>query len=217
MTKNDQKTTLLPEEELTKKAYDDMAHQWSGSHPVQGFWKREMQRLQQFLPGGTVLEIGSGGGQDAIELINMGYDYVGTDISPALLKLARKKSPQAEFFEQSVYDLSFPGTEPFDGFWAAAVLLHVPKHRMDEALQSIARVVKKDAIGFITMKDGKGEGLKSHSMSGKEMQRFISYWDATEFGDILRKNNYEVLEFASIPVVDRPSLWHCYFVKANSN
>ena len=60
-------------------------------------------------------------------MIAFGYDYTGTDISTGLLNEARKKVPGQSFYEMSVYDLDFPeGT--FDGFWASAILLHIPKN-----------------------------------------------------------------------------------------
>jgi SAM-dependent methyltransferase len=147
---------LLPDEQVTKSTYDALATQWAGEHSTQGFWLDEMRRYHEQLPGGKILEIGAGGARDAKELVKLGYDYVGTDVSTGLLEIARNELPGYPFFEQSVYDLDFDG-EQFDGFWASAVLLHIPKSRIDEALSRIKSVVRARAIGFISIKDGTGE------------------------------------------------------------
>lgn len=42
------------------------------------------------MPAGKILEVGSGGGRDAKDLIEMGYEYIGIDISKGLLEEAKK-------------------------------------------------------------------------------------------------------------------------------
>lgn len=147
--------SLTDEEKLTIAAYDDQATRWAGEHQTSGFWGKEMDKFQELLPSGKVLEIGSGGGRDAKELTSRGYQYVGTDASQGLIEQAQKANPQTVFLTQSVYDLDFP-PDFFDGFWAAAVLLHIPKNKIDLALGKIKSVVKPGGIGFITLKEGEG-------------------------------------------------------------
>jgi hypothetical protein len=36
--------------------------------------------------------------------------------------------------------------EKFDGFWASAILLHVPKRKIDEALGKIHKNIKKELL-----------------------------------------------------------------------
>ena len=133
---------LTPQEKLTIEAYDQNATTWAQSRNKKGDWAKEKETFKEYLPSGKVLEIGSGGGRDAKDLIEMGYEYTGTDISKGLLEEARKNNPKATFLLQSVYELDFP-EKTFDGFWACAVLLHMPKDRMSEALKSIHNVIKK--------------------------------------------------------------------------
>lgn len=47
--------------------------------------------LQRFLPGGRLLEIGGGTGEDAAFLAERGFDVVLTDPSPTMVKLATEK------------------------------------------------------------------------------------------------------------------------------
>lgn len=203
--------TLRPEELTTVQTYDQTAQTWSGVHNSKGFWATEMENFHRLLPNGKILEIGSGGGRDAKELIDLGYEYVGTDISTGLTEVARENLPNETFYNQSVYDLDFQG-EKFDGFWASAVLLHIPKDRMSEALARIKSVTVKRAIGFISLKDGVGEKVEHDEIDGKQLERFFSYWQKDEFAKILQENGYTVVDYSYHPMSEK-TRWHCFFVQ----
>jgi SAM-dependent methyltransferase len=100
-------SSLSPAEETTLQTYEKVADIWSNSYSPAGFWAEEMQRFHELLPSGIILEIGAGNGRDAKELLDLGYGYVGTDVSEKLLESARKKLPSQKFLKQSVYDVSF--------------------------------------------------------------------------------------------------------------
>ncbi len=78
---------LTAQEKQTIDAYNTHANQWAQSRRSLGKWSKENEKntFQSYLPNGKILEIGSGGGWDAQELIKAGYDYTGTDISEGLL------------------------------------------------------------------------------------------------------------------------------------
>lgn len=166
-----------------------------------------MERFHELLPKGKVLEIGSGSGKDAAALVTMGYDYTGTDASAELLKIAKKRNPQATFRQVSVYDLDFPPHQ-FDGFWTTATLLHIPKGRIDEALQRIKTQVKSGGVGFITMKAGDGE--KTDPKTG----RWFAYYSKEEFQQVLERNSYEVIEEKNRQ--GEKDWWLCFWVKVGT-
>lgn len=203
--------SLTPEELTTKQTYDQTASTWSGVHRSKGFWATEMENFHRLLPNGKILEIGSGGGRDAKELIELGYEYVGTDISTGLIEVARQNLPNEAFYNQSVYDLDFEG-EKFDGFWASAVLLHIPKDRIGETLERIKNVVAARAIGFISLKDGVGEKVERDEIDGKQLERFFSYWQKEEFARVLQENGYTVADYLYHPMSEK-TRWHCFFVQ----
>ncbi len=166
--------------------------------------------FKKLLPSGNVLEIGAGTGRDAKELIALGYDYTGSDVSEELLNIARKEVPAAKFVAQSLYDLNFP--KKFDGFWASAVLLHVPKKRIDEAFASIKSTLKPGAVGFISIKDGEGEELQKRKMGGIETDRFFCFWRKDNFDRTLEKHNFKI-EYYDHRIVTKNTHWHCYIVR----
>ncbi|CAN5199518.1 hypothetical protein BH09PAT2_BH09PAT2_03230 [soil metagenome] len=201
---------LTPQEKLTIEAYDQNATVWADSRNKQGVWGNEKNKFHQYLSHGKIIEIGSGGGRDAKDLIALGYDYIGTDISNGLLEVAKKNNPGVSFFLQSVYELDF-NPDSFDGFWASAVLLHMPKDRIDEALNSIKRILKSGAIGFISLKKGDGEKLVEGDHVGIEYKRFFSFYQKNEFTQILKNNDFEILESYEFDHSDKK--WLAFFVK----
>lgn len=206
--------SLTKKEQLTIEAYEKAPKSWSDYFNSGGGWPNELKVFKKLLPKGRVLEIGAGSGRDAKELLKLGYDYVGTEISEKFIDLAKKNSPKAKFIKMSLYDLSFP--YKFDGFWASAVLLHVPKNRIDEALSSLASNLKNNAVGFISVKDGEGEVLLQREMDGHKSNRFFALWSKDEFEKVLKRNGFTVLYY-DYRIVTTDTNWHMFIVKINKN
>jgi SAM-dependent methyltransferase len=58
--------------------------------------------------GGLVIDLGCGSGIWARRLSDEGYDVLGIDISPAMIRLARKKAPRARFATGSFLSSKLP-------------------------------------------------------------------------------------------------------------
>lgn len=193
-------------ENQTIKYYDEEAEKWASTHggrESSSYWKVEMVKFHELLPTGKILEIGSGAGKDAAALTALGYDYTGTDASNGLLKIAQEKNPNAVFKHVGVYDLNFLESS-FDGFWTAATLLHIPKDRIDQALQKIKSQVKVGGIGFISVKAGAGE------RTDPDTGRWFSYYSQRGFREVLQKNSFEVIRESTRE--GEKDWWLCYWV-----
>ena len=57
---------------------------------------------------GRIVDLGCGSGIWAKELVNSGYGVVGVDISPAMIEIARRRVPEAEFHVQSFLQFGVP-------------------------------------------------------------------------------------------------------------
>lgn len=167
--------------------YDKKAKSWQNSHSGITSRDKEILTFESFLPRGKVLEIGSGIGDDARNLINHGYDYVGIDASEELLKVAQSKNPEGKFIRMNFYELNFDDNS-FDGFWSAATLLHVRKEKIEQVLAKINKLLKTDGVGFISMMEGSGE--KEDPNTG----RWFSYYSKKEFIEILNKTGFEIVQ-----------------------
>jgi SAM-dependent methyltransferase len=58
--------------------------------------------------GGLVVDLGCGSGLWAGELIEAGYRVLGIDISEAMVELARRRAPEAEFRVGSLFEVEIP-------------------------------------------------------------------------------------------------------------
>jgi SAM-dependent methyltransferase len=203
---------LTPQEQQTLDAYNKNATMFASTRSKKKDWWEEKTKFRYYLPKGKILDIGSAGGRDANDFIEMGYEYLGIDISEEMIREAKRISPEAIFLRKSVYELDFP-KDSFDGFWATAILLHMPKTRIDEALKSIHNVVINNGIGFISLKKGEGERFVEGDQYGLPYKRFFSFWQEDEFKVALSRNNFTVLE--SYELEHSNKKWLAFFVKVN--
>jgi ubiquinone/menaquinone biosynthesis C-methylase UbiE len=199
---------LTDRERETIAYYDRHAQEWAEKRKKTtepSFWDAELKDLAKF-PKGKILELGSGSGREALELIAMGYEYTGIDASQELLKIAQARIPSSQFFHTTVYRLPFPPAT-FDAFFSWALLPHVPKHRIDEALTSLKNVLKPGATGFIAMREGQGEAQEQAT------SRWFSYYQQEEFEKILQQNGFNVVRKNKKP--SRADLvWLTFFASA---
>ncbi len=203
---------LTNKEKLTVEYYEQNADSWHKPTTNLTFQDDEIKFFKKYLSKGNILEIGCGNGHDAKRLINEGYDYTGTDITKSFIQMCQKSLPNSKFFPFSVYDLSFPRGTEFDGFWASAVLLHVPKNKIELALTQINKYIKVNGIGFISLKEGKGEQVQEVEKSrvtdqNKTFSRFFSFYAKEEFTEILTRNGFSVIDFTSSETNNNNWLW----------
>ncbi len=205
---------LSPEELKTLKSYKKIAKARQKKCADPNFWRSEFEKFRKLLPSGKVVDIGCGSGRDALLFTQGGYEYIGIDLSKEMLAGAKKLVPNADFQKMDMYAMNFP-SQNFDGFWAAASLLHIPKRNVGKVLQEIKRVIKSGGIGFFAMKEGKGEKMVQGPY--KEDERFFSFWQEDEFLKILQENGFEVLEHTKDAREYNPpkniTIWLLYFVR----
>jgi SAM-dependent methyltransferase len=117
---------------------------------------RHIERFSSFLvPNAAVLELGCGGGRDSAALIAKGLDLTPSDGSPELaaeaqLRLGRKV--QVLRFADLAADAAF------DGVYANACLLHVPRAELPAILVAIHRALRAGGVFYSSFKEGTQEG-----------------------------------------------------------
>jgi SAM-dependent methyltransferase len=130
---------------------------------AEAYAKREItsryQRLTKFLallpPGAAILELGCGAGSDSAEMLGRGYDVTPTDGSPELAEIASRRlgRPVGTLL---FHDLD--AVETYDGVWANACLLHVPRDQLANVLALIHRAIKPGGAFYASYKSGDGDG-----------------------------------------------------------
>jgi SAM-dependent methyltransferase len=116
---------------------------------------RLMAFLAQLPPGASILELGCGAGGDTAEMLARGFDVRPTDGSPEMAAVASKH------LGRTVETLLFHELDEFeayDGVWANACLLHVPRAGLPDVLARIWRALKATGCFFASYKEGDGDG-----------------------------------------------------------
>jgi SAM-dependent methyltransferase len=138
-----------------------------------------LRYLEPFLamlpPQASILELGCGAGQDTELMIAKGFKVCPTDGTPEIAKAAERRLgiPVATLL---FGDLDEDST--YDGIWANACLLHVPKAELSDILGRIHRALKTGGLFYASFKAGESDGRD-------QFERYYNYpskdWLATVY------------------------------------
>jgi SAM-dependent methyltransferase len=116
-------------------------------------------RLAVFLAllpkGGRILELGCGAGGDTAEMLAQGFDVRATDGSPEMADVASKRLGRPV---ETLLFHQLDAIEAYDGVWANACLLHVPRNQLAHVLSLIRRALKPGGAFFASYKEGEAGG-----------------------------------------------------------
>lgn len=139
------------------------------------------------LTGKKILDAGSGPGNHAEYFKQNGCDVTCIDISPEMVKLCLAKGLKAVV--DDLENLHIDGS--FDGIWAYASLLHVPKDKVRQALKSLTAHLKPHGLIGIALKEGRGEGFETHDKY-PGTKRWFTYFTDKEVKDLFA-GDFELL------------------------
>jgi SAM-dependent methyltransferase len=141
----------------TIRYYDDHADEF-----VRGTIGVNMELLYQpflaMLPeAGTILDAGCGSGRDSKAFLDRGYSVTAIDASEKMVEATNFLTGI------SAVKLQFQQMEfanDFDGIWACASLLHVPRRELDTILSAFARALCPTGVCYLSFKEGNSERLR---------------------------------------------------------
>jgi len=164
----------------TVQSYDAIAAEYAAEAAAMPEWvATEIDAFVSGLDGsGRVLEIGSGGGRDALELEKRGISVRRTDISQGFVELLRETGFEADLLDPLTDDLADPkrpGT-PYDGIWACACLIHVAREDLGAVLGRLAEATRAGGRLHASVREGDGEDVSTHG-GGAAPRRYVeTYW-----------------------------------------
>ena len=167
--------------------------------------KKPGARLVTFLKalpaGASILELGTGGGQDARFMLDQGFEITPSDGSPELAAEAGR------LLGRPVRILRFDALaieESFDGVYANAALLHAPRAALTGILARIHHALKPQGLFWASYKAGDAEG---HDALG----RYYNYLDAPglsrHYAEAAAWSSIEIDAWDGSGYDDQPTKW----------
>jgi SAM-dependent methyltransferase len=159
-------------------------------------------RLIAFLallpPRACILELGCGAGGDTAEMLTRGFDVRATDGSPEMAAVASRclgRPVETLLF----HDLD--ALDAYDGVWANACLLHVPRNELADILRLIWRALKPEGVFYASYKTGDADGRDT-------LNRYYNYpspdWLRTNYTSA---GNWSSLEIETGEVLGFDNQW----------
>lgn len=194
-----------------KETYDRIAEDWHKDHLHDDWWIQDIDTFIQKLPyGARVLDVGCGSGVKSKYLIDHGLKVIGIDISKNLLKIAESEVSQGEFKIFSMEDLDSMA-ELFDGVFAQASLLHIPKKDAGEMVKKMTRKLLSGGLLYLAVKESRegkpDEEIKKESDYGYEYERFFSYFTMPELEQYLKNADLKVVSKLRNPNKSGKTVW----------
>lgn len=134
-------------------------------------------------PRSRILDVGAGSGRDLREFMRRGFRCRGIDASPSLARLAQEYS-SAPCDVKRIEDLDEVAT--YEGIWACASLLHLPKAVLADALARLHRALVPLGILFASVQEGEGEQIDGDG-------RFFAMYTQHEFLEATAASGFEII------------------------
>ena len=123
--------------------------------------------LEMLPAGGRILDLGCGPGRDTRLFLERGFRVTAVDGSEELCRLAEAFTGHPVI--HSTFQEFRPG-ESYDGIWACASLLHLPKEEIVRVIERLSPFLREGGVFYMSFKYG--------SFSGERNGRYFT--DLTE-------------------------------------
>jgi len=140
----------------------------------------------------TILELGSGFGQDAKYIESLGYKVERTDAVQGFITLLKSDGFEAK----SVNILKDKLGTDYSLIVANSVLHHFTPQELEIILMKINESLNFQGILSFCVKKGSGESISDEILGAP---RYFCYWMPSDLKTILVKNGFEVLDLTIIP------------------
>ena len=134
--------------------YDDHAEEFIRNTSDVNMADLHRPFLEHIPHGGRILDAGCGSGRESLAFVRLGYEVVSIDASERMVEATRSATGG------DVRQMTFESAEfeyEFDGIWACASLLHVPRQELGAVLERLATALKVDGILYLSFKHGNRE------------------------------------------------------------
>lgn len=140
-------------------------------------------------PGARVLDAGCGAGRDAAAFKALGFRVTATEAAPSLAALAGRHiglPVEVKTFDQ------FTWRETFDGVWACASLLHVPRRELPNAVARLRDALVPGGVLWMSFRHGSEDRVENGRL----------FTDLDEAGATVLLDEVRDLDFLDVSLSD---------------
>ena len=142
----------------TLKYYNENAQSFASGTVSVKFTEVQDKFLEKLNPDAYILDFGCGAGRDTKYFLSRGYQVDAVDGSEQLCRIA------SEYTGIKVRQMLFQELdekEKYDGIWACASILHLPKKQLREVLKNMYAALKSKGWIYTSFKYGEFEGERN--------------------------------------------------------
>jgi SAM-dependent methyltransferase len=160
-------------------------------------------RLTQLLPQkGKLLDSGCGPGRDMIHLARKGFDVYGITLTQEEVNITQARNGLGDRVQvMDMRCLEFP-SNTFDAIWDNAAFVHIPTEAAEQVLKEYNRVLRKEGVLFLRVKEGDGELEIEASEYDNEAVRFFRLYRQAELCDLVKRSGFKIIEAETQKAID---------------
>ena len=142
----------------TLKYYNENAQPFASGTVSVKFTEVQDKFLEKLNPDAYILDFGCGAGRDTKYFLSRGYQVDAVDGSEQLCRIAREYTGlkvRQKLFQE------LDEKEKYDGIWACASILHLPKKQLREVLKNMYAALKSEGWIYTSFKYGEFTGERN--------------------------------------------------------
>lgn len=169
---------------------------------------KQYELFLKYVRQGKILDFGCGSGRDSLYFKNLGYDVYPIDGSKELCELAREYT---NLDVRCINFSDFNDKNMYDGIWACATLLHVPRNELLNILKKLRDAIKKDGHIYACFMSGYNEE------EYKEDGRYFNDLTKELFEKLSSDSNLQIVDYLESEEIEPNKYWVNYILRRKEN
>lgn len=145
-------------EQETLDFYDQNSEEFVAGTLVADMEEARSRFLACLSPKSLILDFGCGSGRDTKAFLDAGYRVDATDGSEEMCK---KASEYTGIQVRRMLFQELDACDKYDGIWACASILHLPRPELTDVIRRIGKALKADGVLYASFKYGDYEGIRN--------------------------------------------------------
>ncbi|WP_447970937.1 class I SAM-dependent methyltransferase [Nitrospira sp. M1] len=197
--------TRLTPTQRTVQAYeaqhDIYLHEWNARrYKVPPHLHNLIARIPK---AGLIVDVGCGPGQDARYLRRQGFHVCGADLTWSFLQAAKARAPRLPVVQADMRRLPFP-LQTFDGIWAAASIIHLPKAQARTLFRRLLTLTKPGGWLALTVMYGREVGVPQKQWIAG---RYLAKWHKSELKRVVHAAAWNIVSVERVKHQERKGSW----------